>query len=166
MQPNCLRRLNWLSAGREVLAALRGDDVPRFDDDANCRRPLLSECYESVADLPQSARQYPFVVVSPLRNQSSGTNCRRPCSSDRNAGARMLPRQFEIGSMILRVFSLTATAALALGLWVVPSVGTRGQGTLGDRFAHVDRAIVADDTAAHESLARADNVVVGAVAAL
>lgn len=68
--------------------------------------------------------------------------------------------------MTLRVFSLTATAALALGLWVVPSVGTRGQGTLGDRFVHVDRAIVSDDAAAHDSLARADHVVVAAVAAL
>ncbi len=68
--------------------------------------------------------------------------------------------------MAVRVFSLTATTALALGLWVVPSGGTRGQGALGDRFVHVDRAIVSDDAAGRDSLARADRVVAAVVAGL
>ncbi|MBC7522560.1 MAG: hypothetical protein H7268_15885 [Sandarakinorhabdus sp.] len=65
---------------------------------------------------------------------------------------------------MLRVFSLTATAVLALVLWVVPSVGTLGQGTIGDRFAHVDRTLVSDDVAGRTALARADRATAAVVA--
>jgi hypothetical protein len=61
---------------------------------------------------------------------------------------------------------MAATAALAAALWIVPSVGTRGQGTLGDRFVHPDRQIVSDDAAGRAALARADAAVTAAVAAL
>jgi hypothetical protein len=68
--------------------------------------------------------------------------------------------------MTLRAFNLAAMAALTLGLWIVPSVGTRGQGTLGDRFVHVDRDIVSSDAAGRASLARADRAVTAVVAGL
>lgn len=69
--------------------------------------------------------------------------------------------------MTSRVFQFGATAVLALALWVVPSVGTRGQGTLGDRFSHPDRGLIAADAAADRAaLVRADAAVVQAVAAL
>lgn len=71
--------------------------------------------------------------------------------------------------------SLTV-AILTVGLWLVPSVGTRGQGTIGhgtldDRFVHVDRAIVAGsdtglDEGARAVLHRADAAVAAAVADL
>nr|WP_310524373.1 hypothetical protein [Polymorphobacter sp.] len=64
------------------------------------------------------------------------------------------------------MFRIATTAALAAALWVVPSVGTRGQGTLGDRFVHADRAIVQDTAAGRAVLARADAQVVAAVGGL
>lgn len=64
--------------------------------------------------------------------------------------------------MVGRVLKITATAALAAALWVVPSVGTRGQGTLGDRFSHPDRDIVGDDAQARALLARTDAAVAAA----
>jgi len=33
---------------------------------------------------------------------------------------------------------------LAAVLWVVPSIGTQGMGTIGQRFSHADRALVED----------------------
>jgi hypothetical protein len=69
--------------------------------------------------------------------------------------------------MTSRVFQISATAVLALALWVVPSGGTRGQGTLEDRFAHPDRGLVAGDSVADRAtLRRADAAVLSAVAAL
>jgi hypothetical protein len=68
--------------------------------------------------------------------------------------------------MVLRMFKIATTAVLAAALWVVPSVGTRGQGTLGDRFVHADRAIVDDTGAGRAMLARADAEVAAAVAGL
>lgn len=69
--------------------------------------------------------------------------------------------------MISRVFQIGATAVLALALWVVPSVGTRGQGTLGDRFAHPDRGlVVGDDSTDRAALLRADAAVMEAVSRL
>jgi hypothetical protein len=68
-----------------------------------------------------------------------------------------------------RAIGYAATAALAAALWIVPSVGTRGQGTLGDRFVHPDRSVVSNgepDAAARTALVRADVVVAKAVAAL
>ena len=68
--------------------------------------------------------------------------------------------------MSSRTYQLAATVALAAALWVVPSVGTRGQGTLGDRFVHADRDLVAATVADRETLRRADVVVTKSVVAL
>ena len=69
--------------------------------------------------------------------------------------------------MTVRVFQITATIGLAFALWVVPSVGTRGQGTLGDRFLHPDHGLVSEQVAADSaSLSRADAVVIAAVSRL
>jgi hypothetical protein len=68
-----------------------------------------------------------------------------------------------------RVIGYAATAALAAALWIVPSVGTRGEGTLGDRFVHPDRGVMSagePDAATRAMLTRADAVVAGAVAGL
>jgi hypothetical protein len=65
--------------------------------------------------------------------------------------------------MTSRVFELVTIAVLATALWIVPSVGTRGQGTLGDRFVHADRGLVASDAAGRDSLLRADAVALKAV---
>ncbi len=61
---------------------------------------------------------------------------------------------------------VAATLALTLALWVMPSAGSRGQGTIGDRFAHADRAIIGSDAEARRVLGRADAVAASAVAAL
>lgn len=73
--------------------------------------------------------------------------------------------------MTSRVLQITASAVLAAALWIVPSVGTRGQGTLGDRFVHPDRALVAANPVAGVAaeravLVHADTVVAKAVAGL
>jgi hypothetical protein len=72
--------------------------------------------------------------------------------------------------MTNRLISFGVTGVAALALWIVPSVGTRGQGTLGDRFAHADREVVAAEAApgaaARAALAHADTVVAKAVAGL
>jgi hypothetical protein len=72
--------------------------------------------------------------------------------------------------MTNRLISYGATGLAALALWIVPSVGTRGQGTLGDRFAHADRAVMAaeaePDAATRAALARADALVAAAVSGL
>lgn len=68
-----------------------------------------------------------------------------------------------------RTIGYAATAALAAALWIVPSVGTRGQGTLGDRFVHPDREVMSNDepdAATRASLTRADAIVAGEVASL
>lgn len=72
--------------------------------------------------------------------------------------------------MTNRLISYGATGIAALALWIVPSVGTRGQGTLGDRFAHADRAVVSTEeapaAAARAALAHADAIVAKAVSGL
>lgn len=68
--------------------------------------------------------------------------------------------------MTSRVFQLAATAVLATALWIVPSVGTRGQGTLGDRFVHADRDLVPATASGRATLTRADAAVAKAVAGL
>lgn len=72
--------------------------------------------------------------------------------------------------MNYRLVSFGTTAAAALALWVVPSVGTRGQGTLGDRFAHTDSSVMSaaaePDSATRLALARADAEVARAIAKL
>ena len=35
-----------------------------------------------------------------------------------------------------------AVLALTATLWIVPSIGSQGMGTIGERFAHVDRTLV------------------------
>ena len=37
---------------------------------------------------------------------------------------------------------LALVAALSAVLWVVPSVGTQGMGTIGQRFTHPDRGLI------------------------
>ncbi len=68
--------------------------------------------------------------------------------------------------MRLSVIKFVAVAGLVAAFWAVPSVGTRGQGTLGDRFVHVDRDLLADSPGARLSLRHADALVTGAVAQL
>lgn len=55
-------------------------------------------------------------------------------------------------------------AVIAAALWVVPSLGTQGMGTIGKRFSHPDRDLV--ETAAQPAqplLQRADTVVEASV---
>lgn len=73
--------------------------------------------------------------------------------------------------MTSRALQITASAVLAAALWIVPSVGTRGQGTLGDRFVHPDRTLVAGSApgaiaAERALLLQADDVVAKAVGRL
>ena len=52
-------------------------------------------------------------------------------------------------------------ASIALALWVVPSLGTQGMGTIGQRFSHPDRNIIEAPAApgAADLLKRADDLV-------
>ena len=68
--------------------------------------------------------------------------------------------------MTSRSYQVAATVVLAAVLWVVPSGGTRGQGTLGDRFSHADLKLLAGDVGDRAALRRADVVVNAAVAGL
>jgi hypothetical protein len=72
--------------------------------------------------------------------------------------------KFKVGSMMSRMFSLTATAALVLVFWVLPSVGTLVQGMNGKHIAHVDHALVSDDVAGLRALAMADRATAAVVA--
>lgn len=78
------------------------------------------------------------------------------------------------GTMNNRFANVVTVIALAACLWVVPSGGTRGQGTsghgtLGDRFVHADRGIMSGgeagqlDAAGQAILQRADVQVIAAV---
>lgn len=44
--------------------------------------------------------------------------------------------------------ALILMLGLAAVLWVMPSVGTQGMGTIGARFTHPDRGLIADPHAA------------------
>ncbi len=68
--------------------------------------------------------------------------------------------------MDVKFAKIAAVTSLVAAFWAMPSVGTRGQGTLGDRFVHVDRALIADSPQARVLLARADRAVARAVAGL
>ncbi len=59
-----------------------------------------------------------------------------------------------------------AVAVFAAVLWIVPSGGTQGKGTLGDRFSHADLAIVHHADTGQRQLVAADHRVVAAVNAL
>ncbi len=65
-----------------------------------------------------------------------------------------------------RISSVAVTVCLAVVLWVIPSVGTHGQGTLGNRFAHADQDVIAATPRGQASLVRADHLVSDAVARL
>ncbi len=56
-----------------------------------------------------------------------------------------------------RIPPLLATVGLAAVLWIVPSVGTQGMGTIGQGFTHADSAMIdahADTTAARDAVKR------------
>ena len=58
------------------------------------------------------------------------------------------------------------TLGLALVLWVVPSIGTQGMGTIGQRYSHADRGLIveAEVGARRDALRRADAAVEAALA--
>lgn len=80
----------------------------------------------------------------------------------------LLDRGVRAGGLnrVLPMMKIAITGCLATVLWVVPSVGTRGQGTLGDRFVHADRDLVADTATGHAMLRQADSRVGDAVSRL
>ncbi len=65
-----------------------------------------------------------------------------------------------------RISGVAAVIGVAAALWVVPSVGTHGQGTLGNRLVHADQDVIAATAQAQASLVRADHLVSDAVAGL
>ena len=68
--------------------------------------------------------------------------------------------------MTSRAYLITATVFFAAVLWIVPSNGTRGQGTLGDRFTHADEVLLGNSVSERAALRRADVTVNEAVAGL
>ncbi len=54
-------------------------------------------------------------------------------------------------------------AMLTAALWIVPSVGTKGMGTLNQRVVHPDARLVDDGSASRGTLARLDSLVEGAL---
>ena len=44
--------------------------------------------------------------------------------------------------MTVRLTSPLAIAGLAVAFWIVPSVGTQGMGTIGQRFGHPDSVLI------------------------
>lgn len=62
-----------------------------------------------------------------------------------------------------RLLSLSALSVMALGLWVMPSVGTQGQGTLGDSFVHADKAVFKSDPQSRSVLGAGDAIVARAI---
>jgi hypothetical protein len=59
--------------------------------------------------------------------------------------------------------SILTIAVIAAALWVVPSFGTRGMGTIGQRFSHPDSELIAptskDSIATAARLQNADRAV-------
>ncbi|MGI4878585.1 MAG: hypothetical protein ACRYG4_13980, partial [Janthinobacterium lividum] len=53
---------------------------------------------------------------------------------------------------------ITVTLSLAALMWVVPSVGTQGMGTIGRRLTHPDRDLVGRPVADIRSVERADSI--------
>ena len=47
-----------------------------------------------------------------------------------------------VGNMKLRTAPTLTVFGLAAVLWVVPSIGTQGMGTIGQRFSHADRTLL------------------------
>lgn len=58
------------------------------------------------------------------------------------------------------------TLGLAVILWVVPSIGTQGMGTIGQRYSHVDGGLIAEvqSVGQRDALRRADAAVEVALA--
>lgn len=59
-----------------------------------------------------------------------------------------------------------AVVALAATLWFVPSIGSQGMGTIGERYDHVDRELVggaAPVVGLHAKLIRVDSQVEAAL---
>ena len=79
-----------------------------------------------------------------------------------SCGVREL-QQSEVRPSFIR---FAIVAALVSVFWVVPSVSSRGESALGDRFVHVDEALLGDSAASHLALRRADQVAIRAVAGL
>jgi hypothetical protein len=68
--------------------------------------------------------------------------------------------------MFSRIFPTLAVMALAGTLWVVPSIGSQGMGTIGERFHHSDRGLVrdrVDDSPMRAALLQADSQVEAAL---
>ena len=63
----------------------------------------------------------------------------------------------------MRIFGFFLTGALVTVLWVVPSAGTHGQGTLGNRFSHADQDIFVVSEGEQQSLIRGDRIVLEAI---
>jgi hypothetical protein len=61
---------------------------------------------------------------------------------------------------------ITIGAALAGAFWIVPAVGTQGQGTIAARFVHTDQALYGSGDAAKIRLIAADHSVTAAVRAV
>ena len=62
----------------------------------------------------------------------------------------------------MRSRSRISFLALTGALWIVPSIGTQGMGTIGQRVTHPDAALIADGTgrlASRDTLAKADALV-------
>lgn len=68
--------------------------------------------------------------------------------------------------MKLSALPIMSILGLAAVLWVVPSIGTQGMGTIGERHSHVDRGLVvgADDNRQVAALRHADIAVAATLA--
>lgn len=69
--------------------------------------------------------------------------------------------------MTVRALPVMTVLGLAAVLWVVPSIGTQGMGTIGQRFSHADRALIetsAEGDAVRTTLLGADAEVEAALA--
>ena len=68
--------------------------------------------------------------------------------------------------MSRRIVPVLAVAVLAATLWVVPSIGSQGMGTIGERYIHADRGLIGDVSGAEPArlaLQRADAAVEAAL---
>lgn len=71
------------------------------------------------------------------------------------------------GFMAVPALPVMTVLGLAAVLWVVPSMGTQGMGTIGQRFGHADRALIesgSDAAALRPALLAADAEVEAALA--
>ena len=83
-------------------------------------------------------------------------------------GERSASSRSRVNKMTPKSPKVLMVAGLAAILWIVPSIGTQGMGTIGQRFSHPDAALAdgsqdATSPAARAALARADAAVEGAL---